>query len=94
MIVRILGEGQWNVADDGLDPLNVLDAEVEAAVEAGDEGRFATGLVALLDAVRSAGTPLPDESLVDSDLILPPSDATLDEVRALLTDSDEGLIPG
>jgi hypothetical protein len=94
MIVRILGEGQWNVADDGLDPLNALDAEVESAVEAGDEERFATGLAALLDAVRSAGTPLPDESLVDSDLILPPSDATIEEVRALLSDSDEGLIPG
>ena len=94
MIVRILGEGQWNVADDRLDPLNALDAEVESAVEAGDQDRFAAGLTALLDAVRTAGTPLPDESLVDSDLILPPSDATIDEVRALLSDTDDGLIPG
>jgi hypothetical protein len=94
MIVRILGEGQWNVEDDRLDPLNELDAEVESAVEAGDQERFVTGLAALLDAVRSIGTPLPDESLVDSDLILPPADATIEEVRALLTDSDEGLIPG
>ena len=94
MIVRILGEGQWNVADDHLDPLNELDAEVESAVEAGEQERFAAGLTALLDAVRSTGTPLPDESLVDSDLILPPADATIEEVRALLTDSDEGLIPG
>ena len=29
---------------------------------------------------------------MDSDLILPPSDATIDEVRELL--SDDGLIPG
>ena len=49
-------------------------------------------LDALLNAVRAAGTPLPDESLEDSDLILPPADATLEEVRELL--SDEGLIPG
>ena len=55
---------------------------------------FVVGLAALLDAVRTAGTPLPDESLVDSDLILPPSDATIDEVRALLSDTDDGLIPG
>jgi hypothetical protein len=94
MIVRILGEGQWNVADDRLDPLNALDAEVESAVEAGDEERFAAGLTALLGAVRSTGTQLPDESLVDSDLILPPEDATIDEVRALLSDTDDGLIPG
>jgi hypothetical protein len=37
---------------------------------------------------------LPDDTLHDSDLILPPADATLDEVRALLADTDEGLIPG
>ena len=92
MIVRILAEGQWDVAEEKLDELNVLDAEVEAAVEVNDEDRFAAGLSALLAAVRAAGTPLPDDSLHDSDLILPPADATIDEVRELL--SDEGLIPG
>ena len=53
---------------------------------------FSQSLDALLAAVRSVGVPLPDESLVDSDLILPPSDATLEEVRELL--NDDGLIPG
>ena len=37
MIVRILGEGQYDVADDALDRLNELDTALEAAVEAGDE---------------------------------------------------------
>lgn len=92
MIVRILGEGQWNVADEHLAELNTLDREVEAAVEAGDEVTFGHQLGTLLAAVRTAGTVLPDESLEDSDLILPPADATLDEVRQLL--SDDGLIPG
>ena len=92
MIVRILEEGQWEVADDRLADLNRLDDEVEAAVEAGDEEVFARSMAALLDAVRSAGTPLPVDALKDSDLILPPADATLEEVRDLLT--DEGLIPG
>ena len=92
MIVRILGEGQREIPDAELDGLNALDERVEQAVEAGDEATFTEALSALLTAVRSAGTPLPDDSLEDSDLILPPSDATLDEVRALL--SDDGLIPG
>ena len=92
MIVRILGEGQWEVSDDQLTTLNSLDSEVEAAVEAGDEVTFSNTLAALLDGVRKGGTVLPDESLEDSDLILPPSDASLDEVRQLL--SDDGLIPG
>lgn len=94
MIVRILGEGQFEVADDRLDALNELDAQVEAAVESGDEETFRSALTALHDGLRAAGTPLPDDSLEDSDLILPPGDASIDEVRALLSDSDEGLIPG
>lgn len=94
MIVRILSEGQWEVGEEKVDRLNELDAEVEAAVDAGDEDRFTPALHALLDAVRRDGVHLPDDTLHDSDLILPPADATLDEVRALLADTGEGLIPG
>ena len=91
MIVRILGEGQWDVTEEHLVELNKLDDEIEAAVEAGDEEAFARTMAALLDDVRRWGTPLPDDSLEDSDLILPPSDATIDEVRHML--ADDGLIP-
>lgn len=94
MIVRILGEGQFEVADDRLAALNDLDARVEAAVESGDDDTFRAALTALHDGLRGAGTPLPYDSLEDSDLILPPGDATLEEVRALLDESSEGLIPG
>ncbi|MGN6250967.1 MAG: PspA-associated protein PspAA [Marmoricola sp.] len=92
MIVRILGEGQLDVADSELDRLNELDGAVQRAVDAGDEAAFSPALAALLDAVRSAGSAVPDDALVESDFILPPSDGTLEEVRALL--SDDGLIPG
>jgi hypothetical protein len=91
MIVRILGEGQWDLAEEHLEPLNALDAAVEQAVESGDQAAFARGFVALLDVVRQQGTRLEDDSLVESDLILPMADASLDEVRALLT--EEGLVP-
>jgi len=92
VIVRILGEGQLDVPDDQLGHLNELDAVVESAVEAGDEPAFEQALAALLDGVRQVGTPVPADSLDDSDLILPPPDSTIHEVRELL--SGEGLIPG
>jgi hypothetical protein len=92
MIVRILGEGQFEVAESELDRLNELDAAVESEIDAGNEDAFRDRLTELLDGVRQVGAPLADESLEDSDLILPPSDATLDEVREML--SDDGLIPG
>jgi hypothetical protein len=92
VIVRILGEGQWDLDASHVDALNSLDDEVEAAVQAGDRETFSQSLDALLNAVRAAGSRLPDDSLVDSELILPHSDATLEEVRDLL--ADDGLIPG
>ncbi len=92
MIVRILGEGQYDVAEDTLEQLNQLDSTLESAVESGDESAFTTALTALLDGVRSGGVAHPADSLDESDLILPRADATLAEVRELL--SGEGLIPG
>jgi hypothetical protein len=92
MIVRILGEGQYDVSDEALQRLNQLDAQVESAVEAADEAAFASALTALLEGVRTVGVAHDLDSLDESDLILPPADATLEEVRELL--SDEGLIPG
>ena len=92
MIVRILGEGQYDVSDEALPRLNELDATVESSVESGDVAAFTAALTALLEGVRTVGVAHPADSLDESDLILPPSDATIDEVRELL--SDEGLIPG
>ena len=92
MIVRILGEGQYDVSDEAVSALNDLDAEVESAIEAGDEAAFRDALAALLDGVRTAGVPHEAESLDASDLILPMPDATLAEVRDML--SGDGLIPG
>jgi hypothetical protein len=94
MIIRILGEGQFDVDEASVAALNQLDTQVEAAVEAGDDGTFRTALATLLAAVRSHGTAHPADSLDESDLILPPEDATIHEVRALLEDNDGGLIPG
>ena len=92
MIVRILTEGQWDVSTDRLGALNELDAHVEKAVQSGDTVAFSQCLDALLHAVRTEGEPLADDVLHDSDLILPPSDSTIEEVRELL--GDDGLIPG
>ena len=92
MIVRILGEGQLKIHDDHIDGLNELDSTLESAVGSGDETAFRVALSALLEKVRAVGEKLPDDSLEDSDLFLPPEDATIDEVKELL--GEEGLIPG
>ncbi|MFG2262730.1 hypothetical protein [Streptomyces sp. NPDC048720] len=92
MIVRIMGEGQAKLDDAHFTELNKLDDELLAEMEGGDEAGFRRTLSTLLDAVRRLGTPLPDDALEPSDLILPSPEATLEEVRELL--GDDGLIPG
>ncbi|GGO58545.1 MULTISPECIES: PspA-associated protein PspAA [Streptomyces] len=92
MIVRIMGEGQVKLADSHFAELNKLDDELLEEMESGDQEGFRRTLHALLDKVRELGDALPDDALEPSELILPAPDATLDEVRAML--SDDGLIPG
>jgi hypothetical protein len=92
VIVRILGEGQFRIDDAAAAELNRLDTELEAAVNHHDEAAFAAALDGLLVQVRAQGSPLPPDTLEESDLILPHQDSSMDEVRKLLT--DEGLIPG
>jgi PspA-Associated protein len=92
MILRILGEGQYDVPDDAVDELNELDGQLESAIEQGDDDAFGASLAALLERVRSLGKPVALDSLVPSNLLLPSADASIAEVRDLL--SGDGLIPG
>ncbi|ABW11963.1 MULTISPECIES: hypothetical protein [unclassified Parafrankia] len=92
MIIRILGEGQFDVPDSELDALNVLDERLVTAIGSDDEEAFHAAVDALLGRVRELGSTPPADRLAPSDLVLPAADTTLTEVRGLL--GDEGLIPG
>jgi hypothetical protein len=92
MIVRIMGEGQFEVPQERVDELNRLDQELQKGVDTGDEDAFRTALQGLLASVRSAGNKLPEDYLGPSELVLPSPDSTIEEVRSVL--GEEGLIPG
>jgi len=92
VILRILGHGQLEVAADSLHEINELDEALLHAVEKGDEPGFHTCLANLVKRVREVGHPVPADHLGPSEYIIPGDDATLEEVRELL--SEEGLIPG
>ncbi len=85
MIVRILGEGQFDLQGPALQDLKVADAELFEAVAAGDEAGFDTKFGAVLQVVRHRGRPVPTDRLVESDLVLPAPDTTLEEARRLFT---------
>jgi hypothetical protein len=91
VIVRIMGEGQWR-ADDALQgKLDELDDRAVAALDANDEPALDAALDEMAALVRAEGTALPDDEITTSDVVIPPSDLTLDETRELF--SEHGLIP-
>jgi PspA-Associated protein len=92
MIVRILHEGQFRVSGAELDRLNEIDEKLVAAVAARDQTAFTTLLKQLIHGVREHGKAVPVDEFVESDVILPGEDATMDEVEDLFT--GEGALPG
>jgi hypothetical protein len=91
MIVRVAGEGQFRIPDGDQEKLNELDNAAVAAVDAGDEAKFRELWNQILSLVESDGNELADDELVESDIILPPRDITIEEARSEFT--GEGLIP-
>ena len=91
MIVRVMGEGQYEVDDEVAKGLNELDEQAAAALQDGDEERLSELLRRMADQVRMNGARLPDEDLSPSEAIVPPEDLSLEEARELF--EDEGLIP-
>jgi hypothetical protein len=92
VIVRLMGgDGQYRVDDSLLPQLNELDAAAVAALERSDEAELDAKLDEMAELVRSQGEQLPDDDLSASDVVIPPSDLTLEETRRLL--SDDGFVP-
>jgi hypothetical protein len=91
VIVRISGEDQFRLPDADAERLNELDNRAVAAVEQGDEPGFRELWDLMLALVEAGGERLPDDELVESDVILPPRDVTFEEAREEFT--GEGLIP-
>jgi PspAA-like protein len=91
VIVRISGEGQYRIDDAQHAKLNELDDTVVAAVEDDDEDGFHASFEELLAFVRERGTPLAEDELEASEVILPPSDTSFVEAGEEFT--GEGLIP-
>jgi hypothetical protein len=91
VIVRISGEGQYELPDADAERLNELDNRAVAAAEQGDQTGFAELWGQMLELVVTDGHELPGDDLVESDVILPPRDVSFAEAQGEFT--GEGLIP-
>ena len=91
MIARLMGDGQYEIDEALCTRLNELDDKAVAALEANDEEQLDGFLDQMAELVRSEGTRLADDDLSASEIVIPPSDLTLEETRQLF--SDHGLVP-
>ncbi len=91
MIVRVSGEGQFELPDSDSQRLNELDNRAVNAVEQGDETGFRELWSQMLELVSTNGSPLAVEELVESAVILPPRDISFEEAKGEF--SGDGLIP-
>ena len=86
MIVRIMGEGRFEVPDTELAAIERLDAALVDALDRGDDAGFAAALAELVEAVRAHGTPLAADDFRPSTLVVPHPGASLAEVQSLLSE--------
>ena len=91
MIVRIMGEGQYRLADDCVARVNELDNAIVQAVDEDDEDAFHVAFEEMLDIIRKEGEHLGDAEIETSDVIVPPADTSFAEAAADFT--GDGLIP-
>jgi len=85
VIVRILGEGQFELDAATFGQLETFDKSLDDAMAKNDDAAFATGLSHAIALVHEKGQPLEVQVLTQSDLALPAAGMTLDEVRKLLS---------
>jgi PspA-Associated protein len=86
-----MGEGQYRVGDDLVAKLDKLDNRAVAAVDRDDEADLDAALDEMADLVRAEGERLSDDEITPSDVIIPPSDLSLEETRMLF--AGHGLVP-
>ena len=92
-IVRIMGQGQFTVDSKTLKKLNDLDNSIVDLVsqERSDDTEFRKKLAELSDLVVRNSKPLDPKAIIQSDIILPSADLSIDEAKRLF--KGEGVIP-
>lgn len=92
-IVRIMGQGQFTVDNSTLKRLSELDDSIVQLVskDRSDDTEFRNRLTELTRIVESKGKPLDPKEIIQSDIILPSTDLSVDEAKKLFM--GEGVIP-
>ena len=92
-IVRIMGHGQYSVDHKTLQRLNEIDDLLVQLVSTDkpDDSEFKKHLIELTSIVQNNGKQLDPKEIIQSDIILPSADLSVDEAKRLFI--GEGVVP-
>ena len=83
MIIRIMGEGQYRAPEALCNELNQIDNRIVTLVTEGKKEEFRVELAKLISEVKTKGEAVKADEILESDVIVPPEDLSLEEARAI-----------
>jgi len=97
IVARIAGHGQFKLNKETLDKVNKLDNDIVSIVEKDDsdkkkqEREFREKLIEIMDLITAEGKALPEKEIVQSDIVIPNPDVSVEELKKIFT--GQGLLP-
>jgi hypothetical protein len=99
VIIRISGQGQFKVNSEILDKINEIDNSIVDLIENVSLGssdhkltqkELQSKLTEMKNLITSKGQPIDDKEIVESDIIVPDSDLSIEEATKIF--KEEGII--
>ena len=99
VIIRIAGQGQFKVNSEILDKINEIDNSIVDLIENVSLGssdhkvtqkELQSKLTEMKNLITSNGEPIDDKEIVESDVIVPDSDLSIEEASKIF--KEEGII--
>jgi hypothetical protein len=93
-IVRIMGQGQFRINGDTVKTINEIDDAIVQILQnesKADDQEYRAKVAEIVQTIKSKGQKLEDKELVESDIIVPDTDISIDEAKKVF--QGEGIIP-
>jgi hypothetical protein len=87
MILRIMGEGQYQASESLCSELNQIDNRIVTLVEEGNAEEYRRELKRLISLIKEKAKPIDAKEIVNSDIIVPPGDMSFEEAKAVFKGS-------
>ena len=83
MIIRIMGEGQYQASEALCNELNKIDNHIVTLVAEGKTQEYKLELARLISEIKEKAEPIDAKDIVKSDIIVPPEDLSFEEAKAI-----------